>query len=824
MATSRLSNKVHINDSYRGNFSNSFQIESQKYSLYELIADTTSAVVTLPQYRPDGLDIIEIENIGTELFHVVSFEGTIIASISSKNSFIFSNISGSWVVDRKLTDELASVAQYSDVLFGDDSPIANVGAGTNWQNYAFNSSDESFILFSPTTVNSFKYNKITKKIDRVINNYSLSAGLGEIHYQQISSNKFLRAFTESTTEFGYRVVNVDGATVTEGPKLVSTLGPEGGFSEIHAIGSLGNDYYAIVYRPLTPINYRCIVVHVDPNTDVITIATPSYINITGSTSSTFTDIIYVKDNVCVVCYGSGSYSYQGTVTFSSGTGTVVLNSAIIPDFNTSLISHMELLSPTRLMFTLNSRPYLYALNPTTHLISGSYLSRDINIPIRSLTKVNENLVFYTNLISNVYSFSAFRIFNDTISQVDDILTFNHSYSGDIVHNFIKDDLILIAKSSSSNNFVVEPIEFKSDKANEYTFNFKGIFDDLEARDIVAENITTQTFTTQSIITGSIFANDATFTNADIEIANINTLYNDSTAHLNDVFIDGNVYFTQTPSGNQYISINQGSNLFINNGTQDGVTIIGNSGANAQYNGQNVTMNGQNIDLNFGDIDLGFGTSATLLRLNTGSNADNIIYIGAATMTTPIQIQTAVDIDGFVTVNNGAYFASDSTVDGVLYANSEITLNGDFYQFGGSMEIAGSLTTTNGANLNINADGVGIVTVAEDLYVTGDVDANNIYNKQTSIGSTGTNIIVDSFAHATWRAAKYVLTFTGTEYQTVEFLVIHDGVDTYTTTYAELYSGAAQVFTVSADIVGSNVEIYVNSTITGAIDITALRQV
>ena len=70
---------------------------------------------------------------------------------------------------------------------------------------------------------------------------------------------------------------------------------------------------------------------------------------------------------------------------------------------------------------------------------------------------------------------------------------------------------------------------------------------------------------------------------------------------------------------------------------------------------------------------------------------------------------------------------------------------------------------------------------------------------------------DTFAHATYRGAKYFFSVnndTKTELENIEVLVVHDGSDAYMTQYAGVRTGNDPLMTVTAAISGSNVVVSV----------------
>ena len=103
-------------------------------------------------------------------------------------------------------------------------------------------------------------------------------------------------------------------------------------------------------------------------------------------------------------------------------------------------------------------------------------------------------------------------------------------------------------------------------------------------------------------------------------------------------------------------------------------------------------------------------------------------------------------------------------------------------------------------------------IAGDLNVGGNVVVNGapLYtNTVTSIG-TGASLI-DSWASATWRAARYHVTITdvtNSKYQISEISVLQDGATPTINQYGTIYSvGTTQLVTFSANIVSGNTMIW-----------------
>ena len=80
---------------------------------------------------------------------------------------------------------------------------------------------------------------------------------------------------------------------------------------------------------------------------------------------------------------------------------------------------------------------------------------------------------------------------------------------------------------------------------------------------------------------------------------------------------------------------------------------------------------------------------------------------------------------------------------------------------------------------------------------------------TALTTTAVNQSVDSFPHADYRTAKYLIQMTsGSSYQSTEVLIMHDGTDVYITEYATIASSTT-LGTVSAVLVGSSLVLRVS---------------
>lgn len=123
-------------------------------------------------------------------------------------------------------------------------------------------------------------------------------------------------------------------------------------------------------------------------------------------------------------------------------------------------------------------------------------------------------------------------------------------------------------------------------------------------------------------------------------------------------------------------------------------------------------------------------------------------------------------------------------------------------------VSGTLTTA--AQPNITS--VGTLT---SLDVTGNVSADYVktvgYTTDRANVAVSTGTVIDQFSPSDFRTAKYVISASGDNgYQSVETLLVHDGVDAYITIYGSVCSNlAADIIDVTANIngVSGNVALY-----------------
>lgn len=129
--------------------------------------------------------------------------------------------------------------------------------------------------------------------------------------------------------------------------------------------------------------------------------------------------------------------------------------------------------------------------------------------------------------------------------------------------------------------------------------------------------------------------------------------------------------------------------------------------------------------------------------------------------------------------------------------------------------AGIFTTTmTDVNIGLNANVV-ICGTGKTLTARGNVSADNLnsttlsvgdlYSSRTAVSVGSSNTTIDSFAAADYRSAKYTIRVSdSTGYQSIEVLLVHDGVTPIMTVYGSISTTGADLITLTTVLSGSNI--------------------
>ena len=125
---------------------------------------------------------------------------------------------------------------------------------------------------------------------------------------------------------------------------------------------------------------------------------------------------------------------------------------------------------------------------------------------------------------------------------------------------------------------------------------------------------------------------------------------------------------------------------------------------------------------------------------------------------------------------------------------------------------GTLTTA--AQPNITSTGTLANLAITGNVITGNVLLNGGLQSNRSNVSATTNTVIDEFATTTYRTAKYIISASSANgYQSVEAILVQDGVNSYITIYGSVCSNVtADIIDISSNIngVSGNVALYATS--------------
>ena len=266
--------------------------------------------------------------------------------------------------------------------------------------------------------------------------------------------------------------------------------------------------------------------------------------------------------------------------------------------------------------------------------------------------------------------------------------------------------------------------------------------------------------------------------------------------------------------------NISANYFIGNGSQlTGIdaTAIQNGSANVRtFANANVTIsaagNANVVTVTGSTVEIVGNVSASNANLGNAVTAN--FFIGSGNNLSNIQGANVTGAVATATTAGTVTTAAQPNITSVGTLTSlAVTGNASANNFTGANLVSANFVTgtlTTAAQPNITS--VGSLT---SLDVTGNVTAEYIkpvgYSTDRANVAVTANTVIDQFNPATFRTAKYVISASGDDgYQSVETLLVHDGVDAYITIYGSVCSNvSADIIDVSANIngVSGNVAVY-----------------
>jgi hypothetical protein len=277
------------------------------------------------------------------------------------------------------------------------------------------------------------------------------------------------------------------------------------------------------------------------------------------------------------------------------------------------------------------------------------------------------------------------------------------------------------------------------------------------------------------------------------------------------------------NGNSNVSVAQNGNVTISVAGNSAVAVFTGTGAN--INGYaNVTGN-----LSAGNVTATDVSGTTLGGTLTTAAQPNITSVGTL---------SSLAVTG--TITGGNIFANAGTVGANLLAgtlttaaqpnvtsvgnltsltiaaNGNITMSGAEATLSGANLVSATLLTgtlTTAAQPNVTSVGtLSSLTTSGNVVVGGNVKVQvGITSNRANVAVGNTATVIDQFSPTDWRTAKYVISGSGDDgFQSVETLLVHDGVDAYITIYGSICSNnTADLITLSSNINGvtGNVTVY-----------------
>ena len=307
------------------------------------------------------------------------------------------------------------------------------------------------------------------------------------------------------------------------------------------------------------------------------------------------------------------------------------------------------------------------------------------------------------------------------------------------------------------------------------------------------------------------------------------------------FDTGNLNFTGTATISSDLTVGgnlqvNGTTTTINSTTMDvddlNITVASGAASAAAADGGGITIDGANIALAYDhsdsvfDINYNFRVSGALSTVNSGGAVN--IFEATDSLDSLVQFANSttgkLSGDGFKVGINGSeeallfnYEATDmqlATSGAVrmrLGGSGNVLIeSGNAVRFIGSTDslyTAISRANPSGANTATLQDKSGTIVLEDgsgNLFLN---DDTALLSPQTGSTSSTSQTSIATFAHASWNAAKGIITANdGTDTHITELLIAHDGTTAIATEYGTIHTSTAALATYDVDISGSDVRI------------------
>ena len=167
-------------------------------------------------------------------------------------------------------------------------------------------------------------------------------------------------------------------------------------------------------------------------------------------------------------------------------------------------------------------------------------------------------------------------------------------------------------------------------------------------------------------------------------------------------------------------------------------------------------------------------------------------------------------------SNVALTANGNVVFGISGNSAIVTISGTGANITGTANISGNTSVG-------NLDTAGSISATGNITMGYAKLTNGITSNRSNVSVT-TDTVIDQFVPGVFRTAKYTISASSINgYQSVETLLVHDGVNAYITIYGSLCSNvSADILDISANINGAtgNVTLYATSPATATVQMIA----
>jgi hypothetical protein len=258
----------------------------------------------------------------------------------------------------------------------------------------------------------------------------------------------------------------------------------------------------------------------------------------------------------------------------------------------------------------------------------------------------------------------------------------------------------------------------------------------------------------------------------------------------------------------------GNALVDDNLTVTGSTFLGNNyiidqtAVTGQFKVTNNSVDNLFVDSATGRIGINDNTPGHNLDITGDLRATQAVYFDSTA-----RVSSTLTVNGTVEANGGAITTDDTTFN--LINGTATTVN--FAGAATDIQI-GAVTGTTNINHNLDVDGTSTlnnVVIEAELRHQAALDAARTLTRITTGTVTGNSpIIIDTFGTTVARSVKYILTLAkGTEYQSMEIMIVHNGTTSYLNTYSDIATGA-NLGTLDTSITGGGIELRITPTTTG----------